>query len=303
MASTAGSTGTAKTVGLVDVLASSRQRAGWPGFLVEEHSDSGGAANGESPYGFRVFAMVGGEVETWWTQNGVARWRRASVGALSVGTPGSGARSSWVGRRQYVFASFPKAFVQLLIEDSDELRRMEAMTAHVCLHEYHRDAATGLGLLMGMREMLHNDAPEAALRVEALGTELVSWLSELSGAPPRSEPPDGLNRVQLGRVVERIDTGIDGPLTLRDLASAAGVSAFHFCRMFRKNTGLSPWQFVLRWRVDRAAEMLRRGPETDLAVVSSKTGFADQSHLSRAFKRFRGLPPGAYARQVGRRTG
>ena len=81
-------------------------------------------------------------------------------------------------------------------------------------------------------------------------------------------------------------------VSLEDLARVAGLSAYHLLRVFRSETGLPPHAFLEQVRVNRAKEFLRAG--SSIADVTFKTGFSDQSHLSRHFKRMTGVTPGQY---------
>ena len=84
-------------------------------------------------------------------------------------------------------------------------------------------------------------------------------------------------------------------ISLEELAKAAGLSPFHFARLFKAATGHPPHDYHIRLRVDRAQELLRtRAREWNLAAIASECGFADQSHFSRQFKRVVGITPGEY---------
>jgi len=79
---------------------------------------------------------------------------------------------------------------------------------------------------------------------------------------------------------------------LAQLASVAGLSPFHLTRVFAKETGLPPHAFLNQIRIARAKALLR--VRLPIAVVAAETGFADQSHLTRAFKLMVRVPPGVY---------
>ena len=96
------------------------------------------------------------------------------------------------------------------------------------------------------------------------------------------------------RARELLTTRLDNPPSLTQLADTVGVNRFVLLREFRRRVGVPPHAFVLRLRVDRARARLARGD--DIAEVAHALGFADQSHLSRVFKRNVGLSPGAYRR-------
>ena len=81
-------------------------------------------------------------------------------------------------------------------------------------------------------------------------------------------------------------------VTLAQLAQVANMSAFHLLRIFRQATGLPPHAYLTQMRVAHAKRLLREG--LPIADVALKTGFTDQSHLNRHFKRIVGVTPGRY---------
>ena len=85
------------------------------------------------------------------------------------------------------------------------------------------------------------------------------------------------------------------PPTLEELALAGGVGPYALIRAFRAETGLPPHAYLNQQRVRRARALLDRGMAP--ADVAFDTGFADQAHLTRHFKRVVGVPPGAYQRE------
>jgi transcriptional regulator GlxA family with amidase domain len=77
------------------------------------------------------------------------------------------------------------------------------------------------------------------------------------------------------------------------MARAAGMSARAFERSFGREYGLPPQQYLKRLRVQTACRMLVDSRES-IAGIALRCGFADQSHLTREFRRVTGLTPGAY---------
>lgn len=106
----------------------------------------------------------------------------------------------------------------------------------------------------------------------------------------------GLSRAQLGRVLDFIHGTPYSDISLRSMATAAGLSPFHFSRMFKAATGVSPHQYVLRRRIEIGAEMLL-SREDSIAAIALELGFADQSHFTMHFKRVHGIGPAGYRRQ------
>lgn len=87
-------------------------------------------------------------------------------------------------------------------------------------------------------------------------------------------------------------------IRLEPLARQVGLSIFQLIRLFRASTGLPPYAFLEQIRIDRAVGLLRAG--VPISKVAELTGFSDQSHLTRFFKRITGVPPGRYRRSVER---
>jgi AraC-like DNA-binding protein len=104
----------------------------------------------------------------------------------------------------------------------------------------------------------------------------------------------GREQGPVARAREVIEQRFAEPLQLSELAAVAGLSTHHLIRVFRAEVGLTPHAYVIDVRVRRAQALLRRGSSPAEAAVL--VGFADQAHLTRAFKARLGVPPGAYRR-------
>ncbi len=99
----------------------------------------------------------------------------------------------------------------------------------------------------------------------------------------------------VGAVCELLRERLAEPPALAELAAITGLSQFALLRAFRAQTGLPPHAYLNHLRVRRARSLLDDGlPPADVATL---TGFADQAHLTRHFKRVVGVPPGAYQRE------
>lgn len=100
--------------------------------------------------------------------------------------------------------------------------------------------------------------------------------------------------VQLAREVLCDCYGDSAQTSLAALALRTGVSPFHLVRVFTRAVGLSPHQYLVQTRIRRATDLLARG--VPCSFVAATTGFADQSHLTRQFKRYLGITPASYQR-------
>lgn len=100
----------------------------------------------------------------------------------------------------------------------------------------------------------------------------------------------GLSGYRLRRVREYIDAHLDEELSLAELAAVADLSQYHFARAFRKSTGQTPQQYLMKQRIERAKELLAR-EDLPLVEVGLRTGFKNQSHFTTLFRRFTKLTP------------
>jgi AraC family transcriptional regulator len=97
----------------------------------------------------------------------------------------------------------------------------------------------------------------------------------------------------LNRALELLHESFRNSLTLEEIAASLGVHPIHLSRVFRKHYGCTMAEFMNRLRVQYACRALASG-WSDLAVVASEAGFADQSHLGRIFKSCTGQTPGKF---------
>jgi AraC-like DNA-binding protein len=134
--------------------------------------------------------------------------------------------------------------------------------------------------------------PSSTLERESL---LANFLTDLilrfSESRP-AQPSDGVERHAVRRACEYVVEHYDENVSLAALARVANLSSFHLNRVFSKQLGMPPHEFQIQVRVSRAKALLRQG--WSISQVASQTGFADQSHLTRHFKRLVIVTPGAY---------
>lgn len=116
---------------------------------------------------------------------------------------------------------------------------------------------------------------------------------------PRT-PPGRLSARQLEAVFDLIDRRLPGQLTLAELARSADCSgAIQFLRGFRRTLGVTPYEYLVRRRVEAARTLLETG-QANVGEAAATLGFSDQSHLVRQFRRRYGQPPSAFLRRTAR---
>ena len=128
------------------------------------------------------------------------------------------------------------------------------------------------------------DPLEAESRLALVTERIALHLSTAAGPPPDRDP--GLARLVRGRLDAE-----EAP-TLEALARELGTHPSHLVRVFRREYGLPPHRYVVGRRLDRARRLLLDG--VPVAEVAARTGFHDQSHLTRHFRALLGTTPGAF---------
>ena len=105
-----------------------------------------------------------------------------------------------------------------------------------------------------------------------------------------------LPQYKLQQTIDYIHAYLDSDLSLNQLATLVQMSPHYFSRLFKETTGFTPHQYVIRCRIERAKELLKRG-QLSIAEVAIKVSFVDQSHLHRYFKRKVGITPRSFLQQ------
>lgn len=137
----------------------------------------------------------------------------------------------------------------------------------------------------------------SGLFVDYVLQALCAHVAQVYGQVVARTGPAGLARWQENLAKEIMDSRLNEPLTLTEIASACGLSVSHFTRSFRLSTGTPPHRWLLGRRVERAKGLLAAS-DLSLGQIALECGFADQSHFSRVFRRATGGSPGAWRRQT-----
>lgn len=105
--------------------------------------------------------------------------------------------------------------------------------------------------------------------------------------------PRGAGGFSLQPILDYLHTHYAESISLEQLASLANLKPLRFLRLFQREMGLPPHAYLLQVRIERAKQLLALG--IPISQVACDTGFSDQSHLNRHFKRWMGITPGQYA--------
>jgi AraC family transcriptional regulator len=113
----------------------------------------------------------------------------------------------------------------------------------------------------------------------------------------KSGNAEGFPVKSVRRVLDRIKSEPTADFDLSSLAAETGYSRRHFLRTFRASTGLSPYQYVLRMRLERARQLMQRRT-LRLLDIALESGFTSNAHFSNAFRQHFGVSPSNYRRSL-----
>jgi AraC family transcriptional regulator len=138
--------------------------------------------------------------------------------------------------------------------------------------------------------------PASSLFVDPIAQAIANRFVTINFHKPSTEAgkhPNLLSGRQMARIREFVDANIDSDIRLDHLAELCGRSTEYFVRLFKATSGVSPYQYVLNLRIERARALL--ADETlSLAEIALACGFSHQEHFTRMFRRFTGITPGRY---------
>ncbi|WP_269716550.1 helix-turn-helix domain-containing protein [Caulobacter sp. NIBR2454] len=216
-------------------------------------------------------------------------------GGVATFATGSFMEIEWASRPTYHLLTFASEDVE------DALARLGVGRRPQLRSRLQVGDAVLEGLYANFVEEAERGWPKGAVFAEWFALSILMRTAEICTDAEGSaiDRARGLAPRQLARALELIDQGIDQNLTLSDLASAVGLSRFHFARRFRQSTGVSPVKHLINRRLDRAFQLLRTGTRSVMEVALA-CGYENTSHFTRAFRTRFGMTPSDCVRQHSR---
>ncbi|NJM78071.1 MAG: helix-turn-helix domain-containing protein [Acaryochloridaceae cyanobacterium RU_4_10] len=197
----------------------------------------------------------------------------------------------WESEDRLLQIRIPSRFIQQVTRETLEINpdRLEVLSKFRT-----RDPRLEAIAMMLLTE-LQQDNLGSKLYIDSLANILaVHLLRQYSASQPTlSVYKGGLPHHQLMQVLDYINEHLNQDLKLTDLATLLDMSQFHFSHQFKQAIGISPYQYLLQQRVERAKQLLKQ-TEQSIMDIALECGFNSHSHLSKQFRQLTGVTPKAY---------
>jgi AraC-like DNA-binding protein len=196
-----------------------------------------------------------------------------------VGLPGDGSRGAWLGAQRGMH----------LFVDKDAFERVTHQPLQANRLMRSNDPRPVISHLMkALLEDTISGHPAGSILGEEIIAAILSYLCRESVFAEQRTLHLSSKKIQT--ICDVIEAELHAQITLEKLAGTVGLSVRHLCRAFRQTVGLSPHQYILSRRIDRAIKLLGDA-ELTLEEISEAVGFANHAHMTATFRRLLGTTP------------
>ncbi|HEY9742792.1 MAG TPA: AraC family transcriptional regulator [Coleofasciculaceae cyanobacterium] len=231
-------------------------------------------------HGLLIFPKTHAPIQAQRTLDGKIQHEQVVEGDIVITPAQISHRSCWNAEHDFIVIAIASDVFARAVDESAELSDVELLPQFA--------TSDGLVLQIGLalKGVLENNPQGTRLYAETMANALAVHLLQNYSAqqPILRDYSGGLSSRQLRQVIDYINDHLDRELGLAELAAIVQMSPHYFTRLFKQSTGLTPHQYVIRRRVERAKELLLKG-KLSIAEVAYSLGFANQSHLNRHLKR------------------
>jgi AraC family transcriptional regulator len=253
-----------------------------PKFEIAEHQHTMHVI-AHSPVSARFPASSTGE--RW--LDGKVCYETRHQGEIAIVPAGVAHRCNWNTSVEFTVLAIEPVMLQQVGQDVVEVDHIELIPRFM-----NQTDPLIQGIFSTLRDELESGKMGGSLLVDSLKTTLAIHLlrNYCTTQPKRSSYGSGLSQATLQQVEEYVKQHLSQDLKLIELSAIAQLSPYHFLRLFKQRMGITPHQYILQQRIEKAKQLLQHSKRS-IADIAVRTGFSDQSHLTKCFKRKFGVTP------------
>jgi AraC family transcriptional regulator len=259
----------------VNVLLAESWSRGWTGVDAGLMETSSGLKDHPATPRYKLGMLVGAPVVATWHSDGSVQRRLQTPGHIHIVPPGF--TPSWEDDRptQYLGISLTHSLMRLAADEMGvNLDCFSLPPKWICEMKKIEHIA------LAVKAELKEQDPHDRIYAEGLGLALAAHLLRRYSRKYSNRSMRGLTHRQVQSVADFIRENLTKDLSLAEVASVTGIGSSHFRVLFKETIGLPVHKYVIKCRVERAVELLSKG-RVKLSDVALKSGFTDQSHMSR----------------------
>lgn len=265
--------------------------SGWSGLHLELHQQPTFATD-EHHHTMHVLAcgLIGSSNQNapgMRSLGGKRSQERRGAGDVAIIPAGMTHSCSWDAPAQFIVLALEPTLLQQVGQDWVNPDQIELLPRFMSESD-----AFIQSILSHLKAEAENGGIGSHLLIDSLKTALAVHLlrNYCATRPKLSSYANGLSQSKLALVKDYIHNHLHQDLKLAEIAAIAQLSPYHFLRLFKLRTGITPHQYILQCRVNRAKYLLQHS-HWSIVEIAAQTGFCDQSHLTRYFKRLIGVTP------------
>ena len=266
----------------------------WNGFVVEHHQLPKGELPEHTILDHRLTITTGQtSIPFEFKENG--RWHSVQLhpGSFSMQSHGDLGAPRWLKDYEFLAIAIKPEFYRKITAMEIEPAEVELIT-----QRGKQDINMQSFSNLFHHELQHNGY-NGQLYGEVLSMAFAMYLlNNYSGGSKKiTEPKGKLHGIQLKNLIDYVLCNLDKEISLDVLSAQVFLSPYHFAKIFKNTTRLSPHQFILKIRINKALEMIKL-KSLSLTEIALVNGFYDQSHFTHSFKRVVGISPKKYQKTL-----
>lgn len=201
-------------------------------------------------------------------------------------------KSNWDREVEFTFMILEPSYLNQIAHETVDGDRVELMP-----HFAKPDSVIS-SIAAVLKTELESDSVGGKFYVESAITFLAAHLlrHHCSRTQMFKNYADGLPKYRLREAIAYINEHLNEEISLEAIANHLHMSQYYFCHLFKQSIGISPYQYVLQQRIEKAKQLLKQRKLT-IINVALECGFANQTHFTKHFRKLTGTTPRAYREQ------